>query len=76
MSATDPLEASLLDLHALLGEHMPLILGGGYGLYLKQNTLSRNATRTRFAEDRLPATARRRTSTSSSAPRSWSMPTG
>ncbi len=54
MNTKDPLEASLLDLHVILGEHMPLILGGGYGLYLKQNALSRDSTRTRFTEDRLP----------------------
>ncbi len=54
MNPNDPLEASLLDLHTLLGQSMPLILGGGYGLYLKQRSLSQNATVTRFTEDRLP----------------------
>ncbi len=33
MNSNDPLEESLLDLHALLGDRMPLIVGGGYGLF-------------------------------------------
>jgi hypothetical protein len=35
--ADDPLRTALLDLaHELRGNNLPLILGGGYGLYLKQ----------------------------------------
>ncbi|HOW73925.1 MAG TPA: hypothetical protein PKY77_25255 [Phycisphaerae bacterium] len=37
MNALDLLKASLLDLHSQLAQHeVPLILGGGYGLFLKQ----------------------------------------
>lgn len=54
METNDPLRASLLDLCSLLGDDVPLILGGGYGLYLKQNTLLREKIRTRFAADLLP----------------------
>jgi hypothetical protein len=43
----DPLEANLLDLmHELRGTQIRLILGGGYGLYLKQRHLRGTGERT------------------------------
>lgn len=54
MSINDPLLTSLLDLHALLSEQTPLILGGGYGLYLKQQSVERGTTPTRFPKAGLP----------------------
>jgi hypothetical protein len=49
MEALDLLKTSLLDLHAQLKEHeIPLILGGGYGLFLKQLHLWAKKTRTLF----------------------------
>jgi hypothetical protein len=39
-SLTDPLLSTLLDvLHELQNENIPLLLGGGYGLYLKQQQI-------------------------------------
>lgn len=54
MNYTDPLAQSILDLHVLLGEATPLILGGGYGLYLKQDQVLKRGQRTLFAADLLP----------------------
>ncbi len=48
---SDPLAACLLDLHAILGAGVPLIVGGGYGLYLRMREhplFSRRMHITRF----------------------------
>lgn len=50
----DPLCACLLDLSARLGGDCPLVVGGGYGLYLKQRMLLNQGTRTRFPQAQLP----------------------
>lgn len=50
----DPLCACLLDLSARLGGDYPLVVGGGYGLYLKQRMLLNQGTRTRFPQAQLP----------------------
>ena len=40
MAMTDPLEATLLDLlYELQGSDVPVVLGGGYGLFLRQRQL-------------------------------------
>jgi len=54
--AEDPLLTTLLDLDGELNSSIELIVGGGYGLYLKQMHLNRNrAIRTLFLIDQLPA---------------------
>lgn len=51
----DPLLTTLLDLDAALESSIQLIVGGGYGLYLKQLYLKDNSgIRTLFPVDRLP----------------------
>ena len=53
--AEDPLMITLLDLDAELNSSIELIVGGGYGLYLKQLHLKRHRDfRTLFLIDRLP----------------------
>ena len=53
--ALDPLRTTLLDLDAALNPSQRLIIGGGYGLYLKQLYLQGNPLiRTLFAWDSLP----------------------
>ncbi|MCW5765170.1 MAG: hypothetical protein KIT68_04255 [Phycisphaeraceae bacterium] len=54
MNGMDPLKQTLLDLHALLGSAVPLILGGGYGLFLKQSEVARAGVRTLFPREALP----------------------
>jgi hypothetical protein len=52
----DPLLTTLLDLDAALGSKAPLILAGGYGLYLKQLYLTENSRiQTLFAPGDWPA---------------------
>lgn len=54
MTARDPLLTTLLDLDAALGDR-DLMIGGGYGLYLKHLHLKENPQiRTLFPLDRLP----------------------
>jgi len=55
MTAPDPLQECLLGLHAALGESVPLIIAGGYGLYLKQHSIVHSGLRTLFSPDLLPA---------------------
>lgn len=51
MNSFDPLTATLLDLAYALGEYkIPLIVGGGFGLYLKQEQLRRSGERTLLVE--------------------------
>ena len=54
MTAPDPLQECLLGLHAALGESIPLIIAGGYGLYLKQRSIVHSGLRTLFSPDLLP----------------------
>ena len=49
-----PLITSVLDLNAALGGNADLLLGGGLGLYLKQEHLRRTGARTLLPFDRLP----------------------
>jgi hypothetical protein len=49
-----PLIATVLDLDAALGGNAGLLLGGGLGLYLKQERLRATGARTLLAMDRLP----------------------
>ncbi|HTU21554.1 MAG TPA: hypothetical protein VMG10_26185 [Gemmataceae bacterium] len=47
----DPLHTSLLDLlRELDGRKVPLVVGGGYGLYLKRDHLARTGQQTLFTE--------------------------
>jgi hypothetical protein len=51
MSPYDALEANLLDLlHELSDESISLIVGGGYGVYLKQQHIKRSGARTLLQE--------------------------
>jgi hypothetical protein len=51
----DPLLTTLLDLDAALGSDPPLIIAGGYGLYLKQLYVGKNSQiQTLFAPDAWP----------------------
>src|SRR4051812_14798305 len=53
--AQDPLLTTLLDLDSQLNSSQELIIGGGYGLFLKQLYLQANPQiRALFAADRLP----------------------
>jgi len=54
MTAPDPLQECLLGLHAALGESVPLIIAGGYGLYLKQRSIVHSGLRTLFRLELLP----------------------
>lgn len=46
MATTDPLEATLLDLlYELQGSDVPVVLGGGYGLFLRQRQLEASGER-------------------------------
>jgi len=54
MTAPDPIQECLLGLHAALGESIPLIIAGGYGLYLKQRSIVHSGLRTLFSPDLLP----------------------
>jgi len=49
-----PLITSVLDLDSALGGNADLLLGGGLGLYLKQQYLRETEARTLLAMDRLP----------------------
>ena len=49
-----PLITSVLDLDSALGGNADLLLGGGLGLYLKQQHLRETEARTLLAMDRLP----------------------
>jgi hypothetical protein len=49
-----PLTASILDLDSALGGNAGLLLGGGLGLYLKQEHLRTTGARTLLALERLP----------------------
>ena len=51
-----PLIASILDLDSALGGNAGLLLGGGLGLYLKQEHLRTTGARTLLALERLPPT--------------------
>lgn len=52
MAALDLLRTALLDLSGAVGDEIPLIVGGGFGLYLRQEHLRESAERTLF--DQLP----------------------
>ena len=54
MTAPDPLQECLLGLHATLGECGPLIVAGGYGLYLKQRSILQMGLRTLLRPELLP----------------------
>lgn len=54
MNVEDPLAQVLLDLSAILGPEFSLILGGGYGLFLKQKELERIGARTLLPFSALP----------------------
>lgn len=54
MTAPDPLQECLLGLHATLGECGPLIVAGGYGLYLKQRSILQMGVRTLLRPELLP----------------------
>lgn len=49
-----PLITSVMDLDSALGGNAGLLLGGGLGLYLRQEHLRATGARTRIALDRLP----------------------
>lgn len=51
--ARDPLLTTILDIDAALSGR-ELIIGGGYGLFLKQTQLAKDRVRTLFAASRLP----------------------
>ncbi len=52
----NPLKTTLLDLHALLGDRVELLIGGGYGLFLKQLYLQAHPEiRTLFPRTALPS---------------------
>lgn len=46
MKSLDTLKAALLDLARAVGNEIPLIVGGGFGLYLRQEELRRSGERT------------------------------
>lgn len=46
MKALDVLKAALLDLARAVGNEVPLIIGGGFGLYLRQEQIRRSGERT------------------------------
>jgi len=52
MNSLDVLKTALLDLTRAVGEEIPLIIGGGFGLFLRQEHLHRTGERTMF--DYLP----------------------
>ena len=54
MTEPDPLQECLLGLHAALDESVPLIIAGGYGLYLKQRSIVQSELRTLFRPELLP----------------------
>lgn len=54
MMPADPLSITLLDLDAALGGGADLMVGGGFGLYLKQLHLERSAVRTLLPKSRWP----------------------
>jgi hypothetical protein len=54
MTEPDPLQECLLGLHAALDESVPLIIAGGYGLYLKQRSIIHSGLRTLFRPELLP----------------------
>lgn len=54
MTTPDPLQECLLGLHAALGGTIPLIVAGGYGLFLKQRMILRTGARTLVPSERLP----------------------
>jgi len=56
MAADDALRTALLELHHELGEHdIKLMLGGGYGLFLKQIHLMETSEKTLFGRNLWPA---------------------
>ncbi len=52
--ATDPLTTTVLDLDAALGGNADLLVGGGFGLYLKQLHLERSDEKTLLTRSRWP----------------------
>lgn len=54
MTMPDPLQECILGLHAALGESGPLIIAGGYGLYLKQRSILQSGVRTLLRPELLP----------------------
>ncbi len=54
MMPADPLSITLLDLDAALGGGADLMVGGGFGLYLKQLHLEKSAVRTLLPKSRWP----------------------
>jgi hypothetical protein len=52
--ATDPLTTTVLDLDAALGGNADLLVGGGFGLYLKQLHLERSDEKTLLPRSRWP----------------------
>lgn len=51
---TDPLTATVLDLDAALGSNADLLIGGGFGLYLKQLHLEASKVQTLLPRSRWP----------------------
>ncbi|NBQ15996.1 MAG: hypothetical protein EBU31_15625, partial [Proteobacteria bacterium] len=54
MMPADPLTITLLDLDAALGGGADLMVGGGFGLYLKQLHLEKSGVRTLLPRSRWP----------------------
>jgi hypothetical protein len=54
MTAKDPLQECLFSLRAALGESVPHIVAGGYGLYLKQRSILESGKRTLLSPELLP----------------------
>jgi hypothetical protein len=54
MTAPDPFQECLLSLRAAIGESVPPIVAGGYGLYLKQHSILHSGTRTLLRPELLP----------------------
>lgn len=54
MMSSDPLTTTLLDLDAALGGHARLLIGGGFGLYLKQLHLEASGAKSLLPRSRWP----------------------
>jgi hypothetical protein len=50
----DPMTKALLELHAEIGDRTPIVLAGGFGLYLKQQRLLKTEGQTLFSRELWP----------------------
>ena len=50
MPPLDTLKTVVLDLAREVGEQIPLVIGGGFGLYLRQEYLNASGERTLFTQ--------------------------